>query len=674
MRTMKSIKTTSSLPLKRLANSSRSQGVVEFALALPILLMLLFAIIDFSLLFSAWLLIQNMSRQAVRYAVTGEYNPIYCAAGCVDSADTDAARLLSIDAWARKFTPGLLLDNTAIANTEPGFMQVTICSTRDFDPPRPPASPVSDFQTILGVMGSTTQYSECLLIAGSTLVQDPGGPGDAVIVMVDFNHPYITPFLNQIWPMIHLVSAQRGIVEQFRVSRALSEPPRIFMGSPTASNTFVPTNTFTPSNTLTPSHTATMTFTPTPSVTVTPTPTPDCAAYEFTSGLFGLSKVGGIPRASLSIRNRSSTEDSYIENLTFDWEAYDANVPTQSLSRIRYGGTDITTSPINPGSSPSSWVLVGSHTASHDLLRGTTEVFDFDFLNADPTWPGGPYANSFGLVVHLGNNCDVSLAPQPTLTPTTTTSPTLTPTITTTGSPTYTPTRSLTPSITTSPTVTSTRTITSTPTITYTRTVTSTRTMTPTRTNTRTPTNTPSPSNTRTVTNTPTITRTPTVSNTPTLTRTPTVSSTPTLSPTRTSTRTITSTPTITRTPTLTMTRTATYTQTNTRTPTITFTPTRTNTPSSTFTPSNTATITFTRTITPTVSMTPTRTATQTQTPTATQITPSATRTPTVPPTATKCPTCGGYVEPPVLFSKSIAGSFIRSTRDSHAFHFALAN
>ncbi len=34
-----------------------SQGVVEFALAAPILLMLLFAIIDFSLLFSAWLLI-----------------------------------------------------------------------------------------------------------------------------------------------------------------------------------------------------------------------------------------------------------------------------------------------------------------------------------------------------------------------------------------------------------------------------------------------------------------------------------------------------------------------------------------------------------------------------------------------------------------------------------------
>ena len=51
--------------------AGRSQGVVEFALAAPVLLMLLFGIIDFSLLFSAWLLVQNVSRQAVRFAVTG---------------------------------------------------------------------------------------------------------------------------------------------------------------------------------------------------------------------------------------------------------------------------------------------------------------------------------------------------------------------------------------------------------------------------------------------------------------------------------------------------------------------------------------------------------------------------------------------------------------------------
>ncbi|HEY5158093.1 MAG TPA: TadE/TadG family type IV pilus assembly protein, partial [Anaerolineales bacterium] len=250
-------------------NASRSQGVVEFALALPILLMLLFGIIDFSLLFSAWLLIQNMSRQAVRYAVTGEYNAAYCPAPCENSADEDAARVLSIHDRAENFISGLLVDATATTQTEPGYLQVTICSGRDTN-----GDGTSDYLTKLGSMGAA-QYSECRLLINGVpdgLTQDPGGPGDTVVVMIDFNHPYVTPFLNQIWPMIHLASAQRGVVEQFRVSRLINLPPGIFMGSPTPSNTF--TITYTPTDTQTPTPTSTATLTPTPTHTPTITPTP----------------------------------------------------------------------------------------------------------------------------------------------------------------------------------------------------------------------------------------------------------------------------------------------------------------------------------------------------------------------------------------------------------------
>ncbi|HEY5157803.1 MAG TPA: TadE family protein, partial [Anaerolineales bacterium] len=99
--------------------TNRSQGIVEFAVALPILLMLLFGIIDFSLLFSAWLLIQNMSRQAVRYAVTGDFNTAYCPGPDFDCKDADpavqaqlvdAARLPSIRDTAYQFQTGLLID------------------------------------------------------------------------------------------------------------------------------------------------------------------------------------------------------------------------------------------------------------------------------------------------------------------------------------------------------------------------------------------------------------------------------------------------------------------------------------------------------------------------------------------------------------------------------------
>ena len=55
-----------------------AQSMVEFALVLPILLALIFGIIEFGRLFQAWLSIQNSARFAVRYAVTGNYDVSYC--------------------------------------------------------------------------------------------------------------------------------------------------------------------------------------------------------------------------------------------------------------------------------------------------------------------------------------------------------------------------------------------------------------------------------------------------------------------------------------------------------------------------------------------------------------------------------------------------------------------
>ncbi|MBL8056955.1 MAG: pilus assembly protein, partial [Anaerolineales bacterium] len=54
------------------------QGLVEFALVLPFLLLLIFGIIEFARIFAAWLAVQNGARFGVRYAITGEFNPAYC--------------------------------------------------------------------------------------------------------------------------------------------------------------------------------------------------------------------------------------------------------------------------------------------------------------------------------------------------------------------------------------------------------------------------------------------------------------------------------------------------------------------------------------------------------------------------------------------------------------------
>ena len=667
-------------------NATRSQGVVEFALALPILLTLLFGIIDFSLLFSAWLLIQNISRQAVRYAVTGEYNPAYCIAGCTTPADIDQARLKSIHDQANNFIAGLLVDHGASVQTQPGYLKTDICSSRDSDGIAPP-----DFQTTYGLMGSKTIYSKCVRITDGTLTEDAGGPGDAVIVMVDFNHPYITPFLNQIWPMIHLVSAQRGVVEQFRITRALSSPPAIYMGSPTPSNTFTITNTPTNTDTFTPSSTASSTMTPSSTFTMTPTPTPNCSLFMFTGSVFTLGTYGASqPRASITIEN-ASLQDTYIQNLVFDWGAYDFTLPSQDINEILFGGAFLTS--VDQPSSPATWVLVGPPSGTESLTAGALKTFNFDFLDFDAAWPGDAYPFAFGLSVHLGNSCDVVLVPQATPTATstmtatftrTTTStytPSRTPTASNTGTSTYTPTFTRTPTYTntfthtftptnTVPTNTFTRTFTPTntvPTNTFTRTFTRTNTV-PTNTYTRTFTATNTRTATNTVpTNTRTSTRTPT-NTVPTNTRTFTPTSTPTV-PTSTYTRTFTATYTV---PTNTYTRTFTSTNTvPTSTYTRTNTPTNTSTASNTFTSTYTPSNTFTRTSTTTSTFTNTRTATNTYTPTNTPDTPTPTRTPTVPsrtPTATKCPTCGGFIGPPIIASNPLNAAYLRHHQLTDAF------
>ena len=57
---------------------SPGQGLVEFALALPILLLLVLGLIEFARIFSAWMIVENSARTAARYAVTGQFNTTYC--------------------------------------------------------------------------------------------------------------------------------------------------------------------------------------------------------------------------------------------------------------------------------------------------------------------------------------------------------------------------------------------------------------------------------------------------------------------------------------------------------------------------------------------------------------------------------------------------------------------
>ncbi|MBO9309942.1 MAG: pilus assembly protein, partial [Chloroflexi bacterium] len=64
------------LPFAARRARRKGQTLVEFGLTLPILLMLIWGIIEFGRIFQAWLTLQNAARAAARYGVTGRYDQV----------------------------------------------------------------------------------------------------------------------------------------------------------------------------------------------------------------------------------------------------------------------------------------------------------------------------------------------------------------------------------------------------------------------------------------------------------------------------------------------------------------------------------------------------------------------------------------------------------------------
>lgn len=573
---------------------------MEFALILPILLFVLFGIIEFARILQAWLSVENAARFGVRYAVTGEYNPAYCGqaavnletdtdrfgstyAGIVDlDADQDCeitadqspnhqqwsdalkdeARIYSIHEVATGMALAILRNPDITEETDSGYFQVTVCSSRDA------GGDGADFRIVDPIPGQFRSaacirrnssggfYSRTDPGYETTLTEDAGGPGDRVYVIVDFNHPVIVPLVSALWPKLHLNSSRQGIVERFRVARVVGLPP-LLESQPTASDTptitdtptqtDTPTPTDTPTNTPTPTNTATNTATSTPAPTDTPsrtptasatrtptrtptiTPTWDCS--QFSLGSFSLTtyNLAGqqVPRVRIGVTN-GSTQATELDGLVFDFAQYDNAFANAEINRFRYNNSNI--SGTNDGVSPYLWDNPGNLGSAVDLPAGATRNLEFDFQYFDSNWPNNTSASYFGLVLTLTNGCVLTVNSSPTPTPTQTQTPTRTPTPTNTV-PSATPTRTPTPTNTVpTPTQTPSRTATFTRTPTATPTASNTSPPSPTASNTPSPTNTvptPTPSITPTRTNTPNV---PT--NTPTRTNTPAPSATPTISPT----------------------------------------------------------------------------------------------------------------------------------------------
>ena len=369
-------------------NRSKAQAVLEFALILPVALMLIFVIIELARAFQAWLVVTNSARMGLRYAVTGAFEPDHCTAG-VDfdgdglicaleddkderTAEIDAARLLSIYEVTTNAATGILKDLTVIDRTQPGYFHVTVCSSNDGRVYHPPPNDYCDPN------------------------DHPGDPSEGqarVLVAVTFEHPIILPLVNTIAPSVTLHAERTGIVEQFRVARVLGLPPVID----------VPTITVSPTPSLT------------PSISPTPSPTADCT--QFTCSDFGIEEYS---RPVVQINNYSG-QDVSVNYFRLDWQSAQDWAIALGYPNMRvdwfawngnrfYGGDDYD-SPTEQGS-------------NQPLLANSSSVWstDLDF-DGESNWTlvdeFGLTGENFGFFVQLNNGCvlDCPAIYKPTPTP-----------------------------------------------------------------------------------------------------------------------------------------------------------------------------------------------------------------------------------------------------------------
>jgi len=315
-------------------NKKNGQAMVEFMLALPILLFVIFGIIEFARLTFSWMAVQNAARFGIRYAVTGQFDEAYCVqAGSILGADfiiadtfggdpqdclipieytgadktekeqalIDIARLYSIQDAAIGGGSGLWVDPNVSGDytqyitlhdvaqigefNKKGFLNITICSNRA-------NQYLVDYNNY--------PVPLCLDSLGSILMDDAGGPGDRVKVRVDHRHPLFLPIISNLWPSLAINAERDGIVEKFRTSRVMGVSGPI-LSAPTWTQTPTPTDTPTP------------TLSPTPSLTPTETNTPipvQCDLIEVSDSFAG-HWVSGYYIQSMTITNNNPVPISF---------------------------------------------------------------------------------------------------------------------------------------------------------------------------------------------------------------------------------------------------------------------------------------------------------------------------------------------------------------------------
>ena len=174
----------------------KGQSMIEFALALSMLLFILLGLIEVARWFHSYLAVQYASREAARFAVTGK-PPMYISDGpgsCeeVGHPETGEAYQLPDDYLACRVD---YIKQVGIELSKLGLL----------------ADPIQGDITKPGYLGVLVRGSPS--IGGSPMADHPGVARGKIEIRVVYNHPVYNPFFSVLLPTIRVVGVTRLINE-----------------------------------------------------------------------------------------------------------------------------------------------------------------------------------------------------------------------------------------------------------------------------------------------------------------------------------------------------------------------------------------------------------------------------------------------------------------------------
>jgi hypothetical protein len=193
--------------LRKWFASHPTQSMIEFVMALPVLLLLVFCIIEFGRLLHVQLMLENGARLAVRYTITGSYDSNFCpqAAIALDYTDDRPA----VDGVGNTINMNYvqldLLDGTADCIVLPKVGSLEIDNSQEI------SSALQNWAHLTSIRASVPSGADL-----TRSVDGAGAPGDRVRVVLTYRHALITPFLRSWWPPLLLTAEREGIVEKSR--------------------------------------------------------------------------------------------------------------------------------------------------------------------------------------------------------------------------------------------------------------------------------------------------------------------------------------------------------------------------------------------------------------------------------------------------------------------------